>query len=95
MQFGAGSTVTVRMRSPDEPSVVGVVDASGNLVIGTDVYEYHAGPPEDYRRQDPGPPPGDWHTYEFDAAGGVKRFVYPKETMRRINTGRGTWTAVG
>lgn len=95
MQFGARSTVTIDMSSPDEAPVTAVVNQQGQIVMPNgDRYDYHAGPPEDYRRQVPGDPPGGWHTLEFDANGEVRRYEYPVETMNRIHTGTGSWSAV-
>lgn len=95
MQFGSGSTVTMTPTSPAADPYPATVDESGKMTTPDGVYDYHAGPPEDYRRQDPGDPPGDWHTIEFDSDGGYKRFMYPASTMTKVHVQTGTWTAVG
>jgi hypothetical protein len=94
MQFGAGTTVTLKPRFPKGPDRVGVVNAEGELVIGQETYAYDGGPPKAYRYQEPGDPPGDWYTIEFSNDGTYRRYLYTKEFGARIHVETGTWTAV-
>jgi len=78
MQLGSGTTVTHDSHSPYVSSYQGQVDGQGRLHVLGMVYEYHAGPPEDYRCEDA---EGVWHIRRYRSDGTYDAFYVTEEPV--------------
>lgn len=94
MQFGAGTTVTHSNVQPPGTDYDGVIKQSGKLKIGNNVYDFDAGPPQVYKRQEPGDPPGGWIWYIYKSNGEYDKFQRMPQDTQDQHVESGDWTAV-